>query len=296
MNCAPSFSVLNVAANRSDQSVRARNIFAADNPAATIFPPVGAELASARFSLSLASVCQISNLRSEISRRPAAACLCSGLSCSASLRESQRLCVILFLAVPPAASCNTQLQLVPFLRSVDYRGLMSNLTPFKINTSRNFCTFCISLISGHLKSPIINTSANFDFKPPRINTSKKHGGGGPTCNSSCNWRRRAGRGYAVVLCSGGLQASSLFSPNQDGSLKASATKCFSPGAFRRYGVPGFISRNSSIASNSVARVAYRRGSTCQSMEFGAVGAIVSGTRMPHSVGCVGFTSPTWKRC
>jgi hypothetical protein len=29
-----------------------------------------------------------------------------------------------------------------------------------------------------LKSPIISTSMKNDFKPPRINTSKKHGGGG----------------------------------------------------------------------------------------------------------------------
>jgi hypothetical protein len=101
--------------------------------------------------------------------------------------------VISFLAVPPAsrhrlpvgasdaesstASCNTQLQLATFLRSVDYRGLMSSLTPFEINSSKNLRAFCISLISGHLKSPIINTSANFDFKLPRINTSKKMGGG-----------------------------------------------------------------------------------------------------------------------
>jgi len=28
---------------------------------------------------------------------------------------------------------------------------MSDLTPFKINTSKNFRAFCISLITGHLK-------------------------------------------------------------------------------------------------------------------------------------------------
>jgi hypothetical protein len=55
---------------------------------------------------------------------------------------------------------------------------MSNLTSFRINTSKNLCTFCISLISGHLKSLTISTSVNFDAKPPRINTSTKHGGGG----------------------------------------------------------------------------------------------------------------------
>ena len=76
-----------------------------------------------------------------------------------------------------------QLQLAAFLRSVDYRGLRWHLSLFRINTSKNFCAFRISLISGHLKSPIINTSVNFDFKLSRINTSKKTGGGG----SSCNW-------------------------------------------------------------------------------------------------------------
>ena len=88
-----------------------------------------------------------------------------------------------------ASSCNSQLQLAAFLRSVDCRGLMSNLSPFKINTYRNFCTFCISLIRGHLKSSIINTSVNFDFKLPIINTSKKKGGGGSSCNSSCTTPR-----------------------------------------------------------------------------------------------------------
>ena len=85
------------------------------------------------------------------------------------------------------ASCNSQLQLAAFLRSVDDRGLNWTLSPFRINTSKKLCTFCISLICGHLKSPIINTSVNFDFKLPIINTSKKSGGGGSSCNSSCNW-------------------------------------------------------------------------------------------------------------
>jgi hypothetical protein len=84
-------------------------------------------------------------------------------------------------APPPigTASCNKQLQLHAFLRSVDYRGLMSNLSPFKINTSKNSCTFYISPISGHLKSPIISTSRKNDRTSSRINTSKKTGGGGP---------------------------------------------------------------------------------------------------------------------
>jgi len=55
---------------------------------------------------------------------------------------------------------------------------MSKLTPFKINTSRNFRDFCIPLICGKLKSTRINTSMIFDFKPSRINTSTKTGGRG----------------------------------------------------------------------------------------------------------------------
>jgi hypothetical protein len=86
-------------------------------------------------------------------------------------------------SIDDTSSCNTQLQLAAFPRSVDYRGLKWHLSPFRINTSKNLCTFCISLISGHLKSPIINTSKIFDFKPPIISTSKKTGGGGSSCNS-----------------------------------------------------------------------------------------------------------------
>jgi hypothetical protein len=93
-------------------------------------------------------------------------------------------CNLLQVAYP---SCNSQSQLAAFPRSVDYGGLKWHLSPFKINTSKNVCTFRISLISGHLKSLVINTSVNFDFKPPIINTSKKQGGGGSSCNSSCNW-------------------------------------------------------------------------------------------------------------
>jgi hypothetical protein len=89
--------------------------------------------------------------------------------------------------VPPisartASSCNCELQLHTFPRSVDSRRLKWDLTSFRINTSKNLCTFCISLIGGQLKSPIINTSTNFDFKFSRINTSTKHGGGGSSCN------------------------------------------------------------------------------------------------------------------
>ena len=55
---------------------------------------------------------------------------------------------------------------------------MSKLSPFRINTSKNFQRFCISLICSHLKSSPINTSVIFDFKLPRINTSEKSGGRG----------------------------------------------------------------------------------------------------------------------
>jgi len=54
---------------------------------------------------------------------------------------------------------------------------MSNISPFKINTSKNLRDFCISLIDGRLKSSVINTSMKNDFKPPIINTSKKRVGG-----------------------------------------------------------------------------------------------------------------------
>ena len=76
-------------------------------------------------------------------------------------------------------SCNSQLQLAAFLRSADYRGLNWHLSPFRINTSKNLCAFCISLISGRLKSPIMNTSMKNDSNSSIINTSKKPGVGGP---------------------------------------------------------------------------------------------------------------------
>jgi len=102
-----------------------------------------------------------------------------------------------------------QLQLAAFLRSVDYRGLRWHLSLFRINTSKNFCAFRISLISGRLKSPIINTSVNFDFKFSRINTSTKTGGGGSSCNSSCHYRPGGSRTdwtgapILVARCGGG---------------------------------------------------------------------------------------------
>jgi hypothetical protein len=142
----------------------------------------------------------------------------SSMFSSASLRESRRLCVVLFLAAPPVVhhrppavpdplavpgptaecapspipSCNSQLQLATFPRSVDYRGLIWHLSPCRINTSKNLCRFYISLISGHLKSPIINTSTIFDFKLPRINTSRKTGGGGPVATRVATGDARPG--------------------------------------------------------------------------------------------------------
>ena len=60
---------------------------------------------------------------------------------------------------------------------------MMQLTPFKINTSKKSCHFRIALILNDFKPIRINTSTIAPIKPPRINTSKKHGGGvgcGPT--------------------------------------------------------------------------------------------------------------------
>jgi hypothetical protein len=65
-----------------------------------------------------------------------------------------------FAPITDTSSCNTQLQLATFPRSADYTGLKSNLSPFRINTSKNLCTFRISLISGHLKRDyILDTKA-----------------------------------------------------------------------------------------------------------------------------------------
>jgi hypothetical protein len=132
---------------------------------------------SARFSPSHSSVSQISNFKSEIAGSLRVNWVRSLAHSSASLRESLRLCVILFPVAPRTPSCNTQLQLAAFPRSVDSRALKSNLSPFRINTSKNFCNLCISLISGRLKSSVINTSEKNHPKPSKINTSKKHGRG-----------------------------------------------------------------------------------------------------------------------
>jgi hypothetical protein len=56
---------------------------------------------------------------------------------------------------------------------------MKDLTPFKINTSKKSCRSRIALIVNDFKPTRINTSAISPSKPPRINTSKKHGGAGP---------------------------------------------------------------------------------------------------------------------
>ena len=147
------------------------------------FPIVGAELVSARCAPLVFSAFQISNFQSEIS--PLTAMLPSPGPINGSLTGANG-------APFRTASCNSQLQLAPFPRSVDYRGLRSHLSPFRINTSKNFRTFCISLISGHLKSPIINTSTIFDFKLPRINTSRKTGGGGPVATRVATGDARPG--------------------------------------------------------------------------------------------------------
>jgi hypothetical protein len=127
-------------------------------------PPSGAELASARLSPahSSASLCGPQRLR---------VIFCSSVFCAASF---------------PIPSCNTQLQLREFLRSVDSRRLKSDLSPFRINTSKNFCAFCIAHIRNGLKLPIINTSKKNDFNSSRINTSEKQGGGGLVA-TGCNW-------------------------------------------------------------------------------------------------------------
>ena len=115
-----------------------------------------------------------------------------------NLCGSQRLCVIFFFVpssdanrrLPAAlrcgshrrashtASCN-KLQLYEFLGSVDFRGLKWHLSPFRINTSKNYRTFRIALIANKFNSPRINTSTNLHSKSPRINTSKKEAGGYP---------------------------------------------------------------------------------------------------------------------
>jgi hypothetical protein len=134
MNCAARFSVLGVAANRSAQSVRPRDIFAATKPSATIFPHVGAEpsarsvvrvpslpaaashgreispyaprLLSARLLSSVSPNSQISNFKFEIARSSEAISVSFHERSSASLCGIQRFCVILFLAAPFTASCN----------------------------------------------------------------------------------------------------------------------------------------------------------------------------------------------
>jgi len=117
------------------------------------FPLVGAEPVGtcpprrARFSHPIFSPSQISNLKSEIARSPRVKRLRSDASSSANPCGSQRLGVIFFLAVPPAArknspalpsgphsataSCNSQLQLDAFLGSVDCRGLTWSISPLE---------------------------------------------------------------------------------------------------------------------------------------------------------------------
>jgi hypothetical protein len=51
----------------------------------------------------------------------------------------------------------------------------ARFNPSRINTSKKFSNFCISLIQLDFKPTRINTSGNKDLKSPRINTSKKQG-------------------------------------------------------------------------------------------------------------------------
>ena len=83
-------------------------------------------------------------------RRPSTSCSCPG---KPPICTDRRQCY-LQLKLP------LQLQLHEFPRSVDYGGLMWHLSPFKINTSKNYCTFCIAFITNHFNSPRINTSKN----------------------------------------------------------------------------------------------------------------------------------------
>jgi GNAT superfamily N-acetyltransferase len=72
------------------------------------------------------------------------------------------------------------LQILEHPRSLDYGALMRQLSPFKINTSRKSRHSRIAFIVNNFKPTRINTSAISLFKPPGINTSKKHRGEGGT--------------------------------------------------------------------------------------------------------------------
>jgi hypothetical protein len=81
--------------------------------------------------------------------------------------------------IRPSRIVELQFKALPeFLRSVDYAGLMSHITPFRINTSKKSRQFRITLILNDFKSTRINTSVIFRVNPSRINTSKKQGGVG----------------------------------------------------------------------------------------------------------------------
>jgi hypothetical protein len=54
---------------------------------------------------------------------------------------------------------------------------MRPLSPFRINTSKKSWRSSIAFIPNDFNSTRINTSVFFRFKSPRINTSKKRGGG-----------------------------------------------------------------------------------------------------------------------
>jgi len=82
---------------------------------------------------------------------------------------------------------------------------MMQLTPFKINTSKKSCHFRIALILNDFKPTRINTSTISTSKPPRINTSERHGG-------------RGGRVFAATgnLCQGTASAVPKMPHNQRG--------------------------------------------------------------------------------
>jgi len=134
--------------------------------------------------------------RMSLSHQISSAAAARSMPSSANLRGSQRLCVIFFFGPSSAAhrrpspvwrhgqrcrasraASGNKLQLRTFPGSVDFRGLMLHLSPFRINTSRNSRAFRIAFIANEFNSPRINTSKNLHPKSLRISTSKKHGGG-----------------------------------------------------------------------------------------------------------------------
>ena len=103
--------------------------------------------------------------------------------------------------IRPSRVGKLQLNALPeLLRSVDYGGLMGQLTPFRINTSKKSRHFCIAFIINDFKSTRINTSVIFRVNPSRINTSKKTGGWGVHAHSFrfCPERRFGNRPTSIT--------------------------------------------------------------------------------------------------